>query len=258
MALSGIPFSEIKKIDYIICDTKKSGKEIFEEYKPDYLINATLFDVTTGTVITYSKDGDNLEGYLFSKNGIGIKNNLPIWTNYDVIKNDNSIVDFMGGSPTLVVNGQKVIDAGTTESWILNSSSYRSYIGFNDTHLYLGCTEQTQTIDSLATTCLNNGFKYAINLDGGGSCTLIQKDANGKAKILIDRESRKCPSWILVYLKEQTTTTESVTTTEIVYNNTEFLNGVIINGSSYLKIRELEKLGFTINFSNGTVYINKK
>ena len=112
MALSGIPFSKIKKIDYIICDTKKSGKEIFEEYKPDYLINATLFDVTTGTVITYSKDGDNLEGYLFSKNGVGIKNNLPIWTNYDVIKNDNSIVDFMGDSPTLVLNGQKFIDAG--------------------------------------------------------------------------------------------------------------------------------------------------
>ncbi len=258
MALSGIPISKIKKIDYIICDTKKNGKEIFEQYKPDYLINATLFDVSSGKVITYSKDGGNNQGYLFSKNGIGIKNNLPIWTNYDIVKNDNEVTDFMGGSPTLVVNGKKVIDAGGTESWILNSASYRSYIGFNNTHLYLGCTEQTQTIDSLASTCLNIGCTYAINLDGGGSCTLIQKDKNGELKYLTNRENRKCASWILVYLKEQTTTEEQVTTTEILYNNKDFLNGVIINGTSYLKVRELEKIGFNVGSANGTVYINKK
>ena len=257
MALSSILLSKIKQIDYIICDEKQSGKEIFEQYKPDYLINATLFDMAAGTVITYSKDGDNTEGYLFSKNGIGFKLNRPIWSNYDDAKKDNIITDFIGGSPTLVVNGEKTIDTGGTDSWILNSSSYRSYIGFNSNYLFLGCTEETQTIDSLANYCLNLGCTYAINLDGGGSCTLIQKDSNGNIKYLMNRESRKCASWILVYLKEQTTSQEIVTTTGIVANDIQILDGIIINGTSYLKIRELEKLGFKIGYSNGTVYINK-
>lgn len=260
--LVSLDLSKIEKIDYMILPKKMSGKAVFDKYKPDYLLNATLYDVSSGKVITYSEDENKTEGYLFSKKGIGIKDRtIPMWVDINKAKVDDSIRDFIGGSPTLVVDNKVSIDSGGTNSWILNSSSYRSFLGFNDSKLFLGASDSTNTINSLASYCKSKGMKYAINLDGGGSCTLIEKTSSGGMKYLVNRESRANASWILVYLKKKgsdpvvSDDRKVVKPQKILANNVP-LEGIVIDGKSYAPIREFEKVGAKVNYVDGIVYID--
>lgn len=282
--------SELECIDYKVLDVKMSGAQVIKAYGADFALNATLYDVATGKVITYSEDENKGIGYLFSQNGIGISGAKDLsWTNYKSARANDNIRDFIGGSPTLVVDGKINIDAGTTDSWILKSKSYRSFIGFNGTKLYLGASDYTNTISGLASYCKEQGMKYAINLDGGGSCTLLEMK-NGKVKYHIDQESRRNASWILIYLKgNKNAPYKSFASTPTVTPPTQEkpstggntmhtvqckdidiqinkksgekkrVKGIVIDGVSYAPVRAYaESLGDTVGYSNGLVTIDEK
>lgn len=282
--------NEIECIDYRVLDVKMSGLQVMKTYGADYALNATLYDVATGKVITFSEDENKGVGYLFSQKGIGIKGAKELqWTDYKTARADDKVRDFVGGSPTLVINNKISVDAGTTDSWILKSKSFRSFFGFSKDKLYLGTSDYANTINGLAEYCLNQGMQYAINLDGGGSCTFLEL-ANGKVKHLVDRESRRNASWILVYLKgnknaphksndstqpntQPTTQTGSTggnkmktanyTDINIQVNKKngeqKVLKGIVIDGVSYAPVRKYtEVIGDTLTYANGTVTVYEK
>lgn len=282
--------SEIECIDYKVLDVKMNGSQVMKTYGADFALNATLYDVATGKVITFSEDENKGVGYVFSQLGIGIRGAKElVWTNYKTARADDNIRDFIGGSPTLVVNKKVSIDAGTTDSWILKSKSFRSFLGFSDKRVYLGTSDYANTISGLAEYCLNQGMQYAINLDGGGSCTFLEM-SNGKVKHLVDRESRRNASWILVYLKgnknaphkEKDSTqpntqpntqtgstggnkmkTANYTDINIQVNKKDgeqkVIKGIVIDGVSYAPVRKYtEVVGDTLTYANGLVTVYEK
>lgn len=188
-----IPRNEIEKIDIINVKGGITATQVYNKYKPDYIINLALYDMTTGTNITNLKDEGITSGYLFSCEGLGVKNNAELtWSNL----HDSAVRDFIGGSPVLIKDGVKSIDWGNKYSEYVDKVHYRSAIGFNSNELILYTSNNEISLDTLANNLINI-CDYAINCDGGGSCHLQHWDK-------IHRKStRKNVSWLLVYLKSE-------------------------------------------------------
>ena len=94
-----IPREKIKKIDIVNVEGGLTATQVYKKYKPDYMINLALYDMASGTNITYLKDEGITSGYLFSNEGVGIKGEAEIiWTT----KDDNSVRDYVSGSPVLL------------------------------------------------------------------------------------------------------------------------------------------------------------
>lgn len=194
MANVKINVQNIQKLEVMNFQNGKTAKDIVEEYKPDYLLNLGLYDMSTKTPLTKVKDENKSYGYLFSDLGFGIDNNKIEWAN----KNGDH-KDFISGSPTLVVDGKKKIDWGNKYSEYVDGVHYRSVLGIDDNHIYLLATDSKSSLSKLVDTSLKLGMKYAINLDGGGSCCLYAKDRYLRYSI------RANTSWLLVWLKDYNT-----------------------------------------------------
>ena len=183
-------------VKYKISDTKldfvnkpMTAKTVYNTYKPTAFINACLYDMATSTNITNVKDETVPDGYLFTSEGIGIVNGKPKWTTL----NDTTVQDFVAGSPILVKNGKVSIEWGNKVSTAIQGKAYRSSIGFNDEYVFLFVSDVTMTLTGLANYMLGQGCKYAINLDGGGSCHLQVGQKT------YTKSTRKNASWIMVY-----------------------------------------------------------
>lgn len=175
------------KLDFV--NKPMTAKTVYNTYKPTAFINACLYDMATSTNITNVKDETIADGYLFTNEGIGIRNGKPIWTTL----NDATVQDFVGGSPILVKGGKVSIEWGNKVSTAIQGNAYRSAIGFNDTYIFLFTSDVKMTLQGLANYMLGQGCKYAINLDGGGSCHLQVGTKTYK------KSSRKNASWIMIY-----------------------------------------------------------
>lgn len=254
MSTYSISLNDIEKIDFIITEGM-TAKQVYDKYKPNYILNGALYDFSTKGNITNAKDEGVKSGYLFSQEGIGFKEDNSIeWSTMD-----SATRDFIAGSPCLVKNGKKYIDWGNKYSSYVDGSHKRSCIGFNDTHLFLFASDNENTIDETAENCIKLGMKYAINLDGGGSCHL-QKDTT-----IVKASSRANCSWILVYLKKQPivdTTTSKVEANKVTVKCGDVeQDGYIENGVTYAPVRFLaESLGANVLWDgvNKVVTIVKK
>ena len=183
-------------VKYKISDTKldfvnkpMTAKTVYNTYKPTAFINACLYDMATSTNITNVKDETVPDGYLFTSEGIGIVNGKPKWTTL----NDTTVQDFVAGSPILVKDSKVSIEWGNKVSTAIQGKAYRSSIGFNDEYVFLFVSDVTMTLTGLANYMLGQGCKYAINLDGGGSCHLQVGQKT------YTKSTRKNASWIIVY-----------------------------------------------------------
>lgn len=183
-------------VKYKISDTKldfvnkpMTAKTVYNTYKPTAFINACLYDMVTSTNITNVKDETVPDGYLFTSEGIGIVNGKPKWTTL----NDTTVQDFVAGSPILVKDGKVSIEWGNKVSTAIQGKAYRSSIGFNDKYIFLFTSNVAMTLQGLANYMLGQGCKYAINLDGGGSCHLQVGQKT------YTKSTRKNASWIMVY-----------------------------------------------------------
>lgn len=175
------------KLDFV--NKPMTAKTVYSTYKPTAFINACLYDMATSTNITKVKDETVIDGYLFTSEGIGIRNGKPIWTTLD----DTTVQDFIAGSPILVKDGKVSIEWGNKVSTAIQGRAYRSAVGFNDTHVFLFTSDVTMTLTGLANYMLGQGCKYAINLDGGGSSHLQVGTKTYK------KSTRKNASWLLLY-----------------------------------------------------------
>lgn len=183
-------------VKYKISDTKldfvnkpMTAKTVYNTYKPTAFINACLYDMATSTNITNVKDETVPDGYLFTSEGIGIANGKPKWTTL----NDTTVQDFVAGSPILVKDSKVSIEWGNKVSTAIQGKAYRSSIGFNNEYVFLFVSDVTMTLTGLANYMLGQGCKYAINLDGGGSCHLQVGQKT------YTKSTRKNASWIMVY-----------------------------------------------------------
>ena len=188
-----VPKEEINKIDIINVRGGISASEVYKKYKPDYMINLALYDMATGENITNLKDEGVASGYLFSNEGIGIKGDNEV---VFCTKTDNSIRDFVAGSPVLIKNGAKKFDWGNKYSEYVDGVHKRSAIGFNSKEIILHSSDEKRSLEGLS-NILECTCDYAINCDGGGSCHLQHKD-----KIYV-KSSRKNVSWLLIYMKPE-------------------------------------------------------
>lgn len=241
MSICSVKLKDIEKIDFII--TKgMTAKEVYQKYKPNYILNGALYDMGSKTNIVNCKDEGKNSGYLFSSEGIGITEKYSLcWSKQEVVSKD-----FIGGAPCLVKDFKQFIDWGNKYSSYIDGKHVRSAIGFNDTHLFLVATDNETTIKELSNVCINLGTKYAINLDGGGSCHLQQDD-----KVLKSSTRANC-SWILVYTKEQKEGSENVDKVTVKCNNKE-QEGFIKDGVTYTPVRFLsENLGANVAWDSKT------
>lgn len=251
MSTYSISLKDIEKIDFIITEGM-TAKQVYDKYKPNYIINGALYDFSTKGNITYAKDEGEKSGYLFSQEGIGFKEDNSI----EWCTKDSATRDFIAGSPCLVKEGKKFIDWGNKYSSYVDGSHKRSCIGFNDTHLFLFASDKENTIEETVNNCINLGMKYAINLDGGGSCHL-QKDTT-----VTKSSSRANVSWILVYTKQPQQTPQLTKENKVIVKcNGLEQEGYIENGVTYAPARFLaENLGASIAYDSATkiVTITKK
>lgn len=195
MALIQRKLNQIEKIDFV--NKAMYSSKVYSTYKPSAFINACLYDMSTSTNITKVEDENKGHGYLFSDLGIGIQNDCTLkWLTYEEARADNTVRDFLGGSPTLVIDGKVSLDWGNKVSTAIQGKAYRSAIGFNDTDIFLYCSDSKITLETLATNMKDLGCKYAINLDGGGSSHL-QEDSK-----VLKRSYRKNASWFMLFDKK--------------------------------------------------------
>lgn len=188
-----IPREKIKRIDIVNVKGGLTATQVYKKYKPDYMINLALYDMASGTNITHLKDEGVASGYLFSNEGIGIKGDAEIiWTT----KDDNSVRDYVSGSPVLLKNGEKYLDWGNKKSDYICGSHNRSAIGFNSQEMMLYASNEELTLNELQDALIWHGFDYAINCDGGGSCHLQEGEK------IHTKSSRKNASWLLIYTEE--------------------------------------------------------
>ncbi len=195
MALVQRKIKNLDKIDFV--NKSMTAKEVYNTYKPSVFINACLSDMATSTNITKVIDENKAHGYLFSDWGIGIHaDNTLEWVSYNKALRDDNIKDFIAGSPTLVEYGVAKLDWGNKVSTQIQGRAYRSAIGFNEDTLFLFTSENKMTLEELSRYMQRIGCRWAINLDGGGSCHLQVGTKVYKKSI------RKNASWFMVYDKE--------------------------------------------------------
>lgn len=235
---------KISKIDIINVKGGITATQVYKKYNPDYMINLALYDMATGTNITNLKDEGVASGYLFSDYGIGIKGeNDIVWTT----KDDETLRDFVAGSPILIKNGEKNIDWGNRYSSYVNGAHNRSVIGFNDKDIILYCSGKEMSLNELVDE-LKGKCDYAINCDGGGSCHLQYKDKIYKKSL------RKNVSWLLIYLKKEVKKMKATLrigdkTIDINGNKKEYdVAPFIKNNRTFVPVRFLEDLGFQVTW----------
>lgn len=206
---------KLKDIDRVVLYGGRVGKKasaVFKELEPDYLINAGMYSMSgihKGlTVCDTIVDGMLINGGNYTDKGIAWDDNdLEPETTASAKKRGYNF--FLGGSPSLVWNGQVNVDAKGFDSYFTNTAkSIRIGMGINDDELIFCFPEQSMKLYEFAGVMVSAGCKFAINLDGGGSTSVFQNQ-KGKMVALNKRtEDRANSTWLAIYLNK--TTTEEV------------------------------------------------
>ena len=268
MALVKLSTNSIEKIDYVV-DSRMNIDQVFAKYKPDYILNGCMYDMSSGATITNSIDEGKRHGVYFSRKGIGIVGgNKLVATTIDQALVNDSISDFIGGAPLLVWNSKVDIDDTGLKDYYMNATRLRSVFGMDGSNVYFYVPDSAKGFNTLAKECVNLGMTCAINLDGGGS-TIMGKKVNGKlAYIGPHTEKRKNANWILIYLKKPKTEVSSVrtikcqdVTVEVSENNNKrTFDGVVIDGVTYAPVRKVfEGQGANVSYdaAKKKVFVNK-
>lgn len=198
MAIVRVSLSDIKQLDIKSFDKGATGSYIKQNYNPDAFINLALYDMATKENIVKLVDEHLESGYLFADRGIGITiDNKLVWCTLASAKASGMIRDYVSGAPVLVVDGKVSIDWGNKVSTQIQGKHIRTAIGFNDEDLIMYVSEDSITLETLATRMIDYGCEYAINCDGGGSSHLYSGGRTYKSSV------RTNPTWLLVYKKEE-------------------------------------------------------
>lgn len=203
-----IPIVDVEMIDILMA---KEPKQLMDSAfnslvkKPTFMLNGGLFGMVNGVTLSTTMD----EGKLLRKD---VFSNFGFYTskdgNFGFDDLENHFKDFLGGSPSLVVNGKIQLDTKGLDDGFLNGRHPRTAIGMNKEYLYLVVVDgrrlwaKGMTCKELAIFMLQLGCINAINLDGGGS-TRLCKNVSGKLKpVNQPTENRAVDNFLCIYLKQ--------------------------------------------------------
>lgn len=206
METLALNLNDIDKIILLGGRSRKTAAQIFASLsdKPDYLINAGMYDTKSGiTVCDTMIDGEVINGGNYTDKGFGWCDNdlRPATTSTAKVIGCNH---FLGGSPSLVWLGKLDIDSKGFDSYFISAGkSLRIGMGIAGDKLVIGYTNIPVKLSAFASDMLAAGCTYAINLDGGGS-TSVMKNKSGKLTAINKRsEDRANSTWLAVYLKQR-------------------------------------------------------
>ena len=178
-----IPFSAIESAGVSLKDKNKtySVAKHAQEMKWDIAVNGAMFDMRTHQNVTdlivggVVNNGGNYtdKGIAFGNPWAGIS---AYWTT--TANSRGKQVDFIGGAPTLVIDGKINMDMkGLTQSFA-TALRPRTAIGIDSSNIYIVIGLGTNSnLNEVANEFIKQGARHAINLDGGGSTSLY---ADGK------------------------------------------------------------------------------
>lgn len=196
--------SDIERIVLYGGRRRRTARQVYDslEDKPDYIINAGLYDTASGistcdTII----DGELINGGNYTDHGIafGADTMRQMSTKLAI---DYKVPYFLGGSPTLVQSGCVDIDQKGLTPGFLAAKAVRIGVGFDANDLIICFPEAKCSIYALADKMLDAGCRTAIACDGGGSTSVMQA-VDGRLTALNRRtEDRANSTWLLIYLKK--------------------------------------------------------
>ena len=182
-----IPFSEIESCGISLKDKDNSWslKEHATEKKWDMAINGAMFSNGRKGVDPFYYwnitdmviDGKLNRGGNYSDKGIAIGNPFYGISAYWSLTNNciGKPVSFIGGAPTLLVDGVIKFDMKGLESSFATAYTQRSAIGIDGSNFYFATTESDKhSLYQVAQAMKDKGCRYAINLDGGGSTAFLK------------------------------------------------------------------------------------
>ena len=165
MILTKIPKSSIKKIKvYYNEGCKKTAKQIQKELGCQYMINTTLFNMSTHKAAGYLTVDNKIYGAVANPYGFAVKDDKIVFSYGNNVK----YPDFTGCYHVLVRDGKHQL----TDS---ESSKYgytaRSCVGLtSDGDIVMLCDQSNRSLKAgVAGDMLNVGCTVALNYDGGGS-----------------------------------------------------------------------------------------
>ena len=202
---------KLRDIDRVVLYGGRVGKrasEVFKELEPDYLLNAGMYSMSGThkglTVCDTIVDGLLINGGNYTDKGLA-------WDDNDFGPEETASAKkrgynfFLGGSPTLVWDGKVSIDGKGFDSYFLNTAkSIRIGMGINDEELIFCFPKEKMKLTDFAKLMLDAGCKYAINLDGGGSTTVVQNKNGNMVELNNRTEDRENSTWLGVYLNKTT------------------------------------------------------
>lgn len=198
--IAKIKFSDIEKLDFVkLKDPSETLQSYYDrvEEKPDILLNAGLFTLSTGKNILSFKDEGVEQNYTGDFEGFGIKEDIPNKVFFCNSKKP-ATRDFMSAYPVLIKDGKRT----TSDEWgnakELNYPATRQAIGYNDKYLYILTTDNKCYFSSLQDIFENLKVDYAINLDGGGS---VKRMEYGKI-VNKPTENRKIDNAFQIFMKD--------------------------------------------------------
>lgn len=198
--IAKIKFSDIEKLDFVkLKDPSETLQSYYDrvEEKPDILLNAGLFTLSTGKNILSFKDEGVEQNYTGDFEGFGIKEDIPNKVFFCSSK-EPATRDFMSAYPVLIKDGKRT----TSDEWgnakELNYPATRQAIGYNDKYLYILTTDNKCYFSSLQDIFENLKVDYAINLDGGGS---VKRMEYGKI-VNKPTENRKIDNAFQIFMKD--------------------------------------------------------
>jgi exopolysaccharide biosynthesis protein len=197
----------LKKIDVILGNQpKETLSSIYKRLnpKPSFILNGGLFAVNNGNSMSSMFDeGIKVVSGYFSDFGLYIKQDGTY--GFDNFNNVKDIRDFLGASPTLIIDGVRNVDLkGLTKDKAFTDVRHpRTCIAMDNEHFYIIVIDgrrlgkRGMTVNELVEFGLKMKLQFMVNLDGGGSSMLL--DADGKS-INSPTENRAIDNAIAFYL----------------------------------------------------------
>lgn len=187
---ASVPLAAVRRVQIYINSPRRTLAQIKQATGADYLINGTLYNMTTGAVNCHLKaDGRVIARPSYTVYGLGWDAGRDI--RMEVLPNDRR--NYIACTP-LILEGKPL--ARLTYASGQGGSRARSAIGIMGEKLVMYCTTSGRTPEKLRDELAKAGWTQAVMLDGGGSA---QCDFAGQ-KIT---SSRKVQHLILVYTEKE-------------------------------------------------------
>lgn len=238
--------SEVHNFDFAACAEPKETLGSYynrQVVKPDVLINAGFFAMTTGVPCFNTIDEGEVRSTSASyKTGMGTKTGKTDVLVFGNVDDGSDWLDFLSAYPVLL-EGNGPISTFTYATEI-NYNATRSCLAFNDDTVFVvHIGRPGMTFKNMSTMLHNLGATYAINLDGGGSARLMY---NGEV-VGTPTENRSVDNVFAIYLNSDTS--EDTTSGTVIAPDTAYISYTVVSGDSWWKIAS-EQLG------SGLLYVD--